>query len=153
MRVAWLPLLLAACSGGGGDPGPQGSDLSGFRVERLQVGATGFEAWIAETPAQRAQGLMNATMDQVAPLPDGTPRGMLFVFPGDLALSFWMRDTFIPLDLAYADATGTIVEVHALFPLDETPVVSGVPLRYAFEAPAGTFLANGIGIGSVIAVP
>lgn len=152
MRVAWIPLLLAACSGGG-DPVSGGADLSGFRVESHTVDAVTFEMWIAETVWERAQGLMNATTEQVAPLPDGTPRGMLFVFPSDIVLSFWMRDTYIPLDLAYADATGTIVEIHDLFPLDETPVVSSAPLRYALEAPAGTFLANGIGVGSVIAVP
>jgi uncharacterized membrane protein (UPF0127 family) len=152
MRAASLCLLLAACSGGGA-PAPAGADLSGFRVESLPVGAATFEAWIAETPAQRAQGLMNATMEQVAPLPDGTPRGMLFVFAGDVVLNFWMRDTYIPLDLAYADASGTIREVHDLFPLDETPVTSSAPMRYALEAPAGTFAAHGIGVGSVIVVP
>ena len=152
-----LPLLavLGACSGNGApapNGGAPGADLSGFPVTRLNVGAVEFELWIARSPAQQAQGLMNATASQLAPLPDGTPRGMLFAFSREQILSFFMRDTFVALDLAYARADGTIVEVFELIPLSEALVVSGQPAQYALEAPAGTFLAQGIGPGTVIDV-
>ena len=156
MRSAILCVVLAAAcsSGGNGEDPPQGgSDLSGFRIERLLVGAVEFEVWIAETAGQRAQGFMNATAEQTAPLPDGTSRGMLFTFPVESFLSFWMRDTFIPLDLAYANATGRILEVHSLIPLNETPVPASTPVQFALEAPAGTFASRGIGVGTVIDVP
>ena len=75
---------------------------------------------------------------------------MLFVFPNEAPRSFWMRDTYVALDLAYAKADGMIVEVHDLIPLDETPVASGEPVQYALEALSGTFAANGIAAGSAI---
>ncbi len=145
-------LVAAACSHGGGAP-PAGADLGGFGVARMAIGATGFEAYLATTPAQRSQGFMFATVDQAAPLGDGTPRGMLFVFAGDAFLGFFMRNTFLALDLAYATADGRIVEIHALTPLDERLVVASQPVRYAFEALAGTFADHGIGVGTVMAIP
>jgi uncharacterized membrane protein (UPF0127 family) len=142
-----VPLVLAACSGSQGAPG---ADLSGFPTARITVNGVEFEVFVATTVAQQAQGLMNAREGQLLPLGDGTPRGMLFVFPSERILSFWMRDTYVPLDLAYARADGSIAEVHDLVPLNETPVVSGEPVLYALEALSGTFAAHGIGVGSLI---
>jgi uncharacterized membrane protein (UPF0127 family) len=140
---------LAACGGGGGATPPAGG-LADFATARIAVDGVDFEVWVAETAAEHARGLQGATAADLQPLLDGTPRGMLFVFPIASRLGFWMRDTGVPLDLAYARADGTIVEVHALVPYDETPVVAGEPVVYALEAVAGTFLAQGIGPGSVI---
>ena len=153
-RLLAAAFALTACSSGG-DPAqqPPGSDLSGFAVERIDVGGVGIEAWIADEPFEQAQGFMNATAAQLAPLPDGTPRGMLFVFDRPRTLNFFMRDTFVPLDLAYAYADGTIFEVHELIPLDETPVPSSEPAQFVLEAVAGTFAAQGIGPGSRIRRP
>jgi len=156
VRTALLPLLLAAACGNSASTCsclPPGADLSGFRIERIAVDGLAIEAWLAETPAQQSQGLMNATEEQVAPLPDTTPRGMLFLFPAPAFLSFYMRDTYVALDLAYATADGTIVEVHDLVPLDLTPVLSGQPVQYALEVPAGTLQALGVGPGSVLTLP
>jgi hypothetical protein len=150
VRRALLPLLLSACSGGEGAPG---ADLSGFAKARITVGGTEFEVYLAETPAERQQGLMFATEGQLTPLLDGTPRGMLFVFPAEATLSFWMRDTGVPLDLAYAKADGTIVEIHDLVPFDETLVPSGEPVQYALETLSGTLAELGITPGSVIEPP
>jgi uncharacterized membrane protein (UPF0127 family) len=145
-------LLLGILSACGGE-GASGADLSGFPTARILVGGVEFEVYVATTLAQQAQGLMFATEEQLQPLLDGTPRGMLFVFSTEATRSFWMRDTYVPLDLAYARADGTIAEVHELVPLDETLVTSGEPVQYALEALDGTFLAHGIGPGTVIDVP
>jgi uncharacterized membrane protein (UPF0127 family) len=147
MRRLLLLFMLPACGGNGGAPG---ADLSGFPTARILVGGVEFEVWLATTLPQQQQGLMNATEEQLEPLGDGTPRGMLFVFPAEATRSFWMRDTHVPLDLAYATADGTIVEVHDLVPLDETLVPSGEPVQYALETLAGTFAAQGIAPGAVI---
>jgi uncharacterized membrane protein (UPF0127 family) len=151
-RVRWPLLLLffSACGGSGGGGAP-GADLSGFPTMRILVGGVEFEVWVATTFEEQAQGLMNATEDQLLPLPDGTPRGMLFVFPNEAIRSFWMKDTPTALDLAYAKADGTIVDVFDLLPYDETPVPSSEPIQYALEALAGTFAQNGIAPGSVLA--
>jgi uncharacterized membrane protein (UPF0127 family) len=154
-RFLALALLVAAgCGGGSGDGGDVGgSPLDDFATARIEVGGVAFEAWLAETGGQHRRGLMDATEDDLAPLEDGTPRGMLFLFDEDQLLSFFMRDTEVPLDLAYARADGRIVETHPLVPLDETLVVAREPVRYALEARRGTFAAHGIGVGDTLEVP
>jgi len=144
-HAALVALLMAACSGGGADaPYPD------LETATLRSGPIAYRVWIADTDATRAAGLMDATEADLAPLPDGTRRGMLFVFPVEQMVSFWMRDTEVALDLAYLDADGKILEVHALEPLDETPVPSSVPVRYALEVRAGDL---GVGVGDVIELP
>ena len=145
--------LSAACGGGEAPVAPAGADLSSFRTARIQVDGVPFEVWMAETAAQQMQGLMNATADQLAPLPDGAARGRLFVFPSEQVVSFFMRDTFVALDLAHFRADGSLVETHMLVPLDETPVVSGQAVRYALEVPAGTLADRGIAVGATLALP
>ena len=78
---------------------------------------------------------------------------MLFALAGEALRSFFMRDTFVPLDLAYATADGTIVAVLSLVPLDLTPVTSSQPVQFALEVPAGTLAAEGIGLGDVLVIP
>ena len=150
MRRLMVLVVLSACSG---SEGASGAELSGFPKARILVNGVEFEVYLATTPSQRAEGLMNATEDHLLPLPDGTPRGMLFIFPTEAVRSFWMRDTEVPLDLAYARADGTIFEIHQLVPLDETPVPSGEPMQYALEALEGTLAAEGITPGAVIDLP
>jgi uncharacterized membrane protein (UPF0127 family) len=153
MRTGFLALLLlAACSGSDGSP-PPGSDLSGFETARISINGTEIEVWLAKTAAQQQQGLMLATADQLEPLPDGTVRGMLFAFPSETFLSFWMRNTYIPLDLAYARSDRVIAETHALVPLDESLVTSGEPVQFALEVFSGTLAAEGIGVGDLIVIP
>lgn len=153
--------LLSGCGGAGGRPvvtnpnaqEPQGADLSGFDVARIQVDAVTLETWLAQTLVQQQQGLQDATEEQLAPAQDGTPRGMLFVFASPRLLSFWMQDTFVALDLAYIRADGTIASIHAMAPLDEGVVFSTEPVQYALEVPAGTLGALGLGVGSTLALP
>ena len=103
-----------------------------------------YLVWLAETPSEQARGLQGLTDEQLAPLPDGTERGMLFVFALDTEPEFWMRDTLVPLDLAFVRSDGSIAETHALEPLDETLVGPAEPVRYALEVRGGVFDARGI---------
>jgi len=152
MRTGFLALLLlAACSSG--ENGPPGSDLSGFETARISINGAEFEVWLAKTAAQQQQGLMFATAAQLDPLPDGTARGMLFVFSSERFLSFWMRNTYVPLDLAYARADGVIAETHDLVPLEETPVTAGEPVQFALEVFTGTLASKGVGVGDLIVIP
>jgi uncharacterized membrane protein (UPF0127 family) len=98
---------------------------------------------LARTDAERAQGLMNRKT-----LADG--RGMLFIFDRDQILSFWMKNTLIPLSIAFISADGRILEIRDMRPLDETAVRSGRSARYALEAPQGWFSRAGITAGDVV---
>jgi uncharacterized membrane protein (UPF0127 family) len=94
-------------------------------------------AEIARTAAERETGLMFRES-----LADG--EGMLFVFERDEALSFWMKNTLIPLSIAYISYNGRILEIHDMRPRDLTPVRSGRSARYALEVPQGWFGRAGI---------
>jgi uncharacterized protein len=86
----------------------------------------------ADTPTRRL-GLMHRTE-----LPPDA--GMLFVFPQDTDGGFWMKDTLIPLSIAFADAEGTVVAVLDMEPCEEDPCPSyrpGAPYRMALEVNQG----------------
>jgi uncharacterized membrane protein (UPF0127 family) len=97
-------------------------------------------AEIARTDAQRARGLMGRSS-----LKDG--EGMLFVFDRDQILSFWMKNTPLPLSIAYIAYDGRIMEIHDLKPHDTTTVPSRRSGRYALEVPQGWFDRVGVRIG------
>jgi len=95
---------------------------------------------VANTPEQREQGLMHRKE-----LKDGY--GMIFVFERDQIMSFWMKNTLIPLSIAYAAQDGRILEIHDMQPGDLTPVRSSRSARYALEVPQGWFDRAGIAPG------
>ena len=103
---------------------------------------------IADMDAERQTGLMGRTI-----LPEDT--GMLFVFEGEQTLSFWMRDTLIPLSIAYIDAQGRIVDIQDMQPLDDVPphYVSAEPARYALEVNQGFFEERGVMVGDTVELP
>jgi uncharacterized membrane protein (UPF0127 family) len=78
-------------------------------------------------------------------LKDG--EGMLFVFDRDKLASFWMKNTFIPLSIAYIKSDGSILEIHHMRPEDLSLVRSSLSVRYALEVPQGWFDRAGIGPG------
>lgn len=101
---------------------------------------------VAATPQQRQQGLMwRQALD-----PDW---GMLFLFPGDSGGGFWMRNTYVPLDIAYIGADGTVQEIRAARPLDETVLTPSKPYRYVLEVNQGWFQQHGLGVGSKVTLP
>src|SRR5215510_5696977 len=94
-------------------------------------------AEIARSPAQREQGLMHRKE-----LKDGD--GMLFIFERDQILSFWMKNTLIPLSIAFIAQDGRLLEIYDMEPGDLTPVSSSRSARYALEVPQGWF--NRVGV-------
>ena len=78
-------------------------------------------------------------------------QGMLFVFESTRILSFWMRNTFIPLDIAFIDDAGKIVDIQRMEPLDESKsYTSAAPALYALEVNAGWFAKNTIKVGGMV---
>lgn len=112
----------------------------------LAVGGAAFRVELAVTPEQRRQGLMYR--DRL-----GEREGMLFVFEEERMLSFWMRNTSLPLSIAFIDARGVIVHLADLVPWSERPVSSRVPARYALEVNRGAFERAGVALGDVVALP
>lgn len=107
-------------------------------LARIKVG--GVEVWVevAQTPETLEQGLMFREA-----LPEN--QGMLFVYPYEQILSFWMRNTFMPLDIAFIDRNGVIVSIQQMEPLDEERrYLSPVPVQYALEMNRGWFERNGV---------
>ena len=111
-------------------------------------GQVRFSVEIADDVAERAQGLMfRESMPRMA--------GMLFLYQDPEPLSFWMRNTLIPLDLLFIDETGTVVTIHEnAIPLDETPISGGDdPLLAVLEINGGMSRQLGIKVGSELRHP
>ena len=145
---------LGGCNTNSGDQ-QEGSDLDSMSATNLSIGETEFRVWVANTSKQRNKGLMFVKAEQMQSLEDGTERGMLFVFEQEQHLNFWMKDTIIPLDIAYARSDGTIVKIYTMTPLDTrfNQYPSGEPARVALEVNAGVFAAKGISEGDKIEIP
>ena len=109
-------------------------------IETLDGKNIKIEAEIARTHEQRQQGLMHR--DNLA---DG--KGMIFVFEQDQMLSFWMKDTKIPLSIAFISSDGIIIEIRDMQPFDLSPVQSSRSARFALEVPQSWFSRVGISPG------
>ncbi len=101
---------------------------------------------IADTPASRARGLMfRQSLPEFA--------GMLFVFSGDHQNGFWMKDTSIPLDIAYLAGDGTVLEIVQGEPYSLEILRPSQPYRYALELNGGWFECYGFGPGDQVDIP
>ena len=99
------------------------------------------EAEIAADVDSRAEGLMWRES-----VPAGC--GMIFIYPRDERMSFWMKNTSVPLSIAFIDSRGVLREILDMQPFDLTPVKSSGYRRFALEVPQGWFAENGIRAGS-----
>jgi uncharacterized membrane protein (UPF0127 family) len=115
-------------------PGP----LASIAIDTVELDGQELLVAIADTPDLRRQGLMN--------VPDLLDLdGMLFIFGDDSSGGFWMKDTLIPLDIAFFDASGAFVDGFAMEPCttDDCPTYRpGGPYRYALEMAAGDMPAD-----------
>lgn len=130
-------------------------DLDKLGTVRLSIKQKAFELWIADDVSEQTQGLMFVTAERMAPLTDGTERGMIFAFDHEQVLNFWMRNTIIPLDIAYLDSDGVVVATYTMAPLDERPgqYPSGSPAQYAIEVNAGVWGRIRLRPGDTIEIP
>jgi uncharacterized membrane protein (UPF0127 family) len=107
---------------------------------KVSINSKQLNLRIACTREQLTKGLMN-----VRDLPDNT--GMLFVFRDEQNLTFWAKDTYIPIDIAYLNNILEIVDINTLKPLDETIIASRRPASYALEVSAGWFSKHNVKVG------
>ncbi|MEX0825762.1 MAG: DUF192 domain-containing protein [Acidimicrobiia bacterium] len=109
--------------------------LDAFEHQTIVVSGDEWEVAVATDRDQRAQGLMGVT-------DLGGLDGMLFVWDADVASAFVMRDTLLPLDIAFFAADGTLVDLLRMEPCVAEPCERYQPsgsYRYALEAPRGAF--------------
>lgn len=114
-----------------------------FPTTTLQIGAHTLTAEVADDGEERALGLMYR--DTL-----GQDDGMLFVYPDRAPRSFWMKNTRIPLSVAFLDDDGTILEISDLKPMDDRSVSSVAAARYALEVNQGWFGKKGVVVGEKV---
>jgi len=115
-------------------------------IERDGQKVAVVKAEIAGTQEERNNGLMFRKK-----LPDG--EGMLFVFEYDHVLSFWMKNTYIPLSIAFIAYDGRIIDIKDMYPHDTSSVLSSRSARYALEVPQGWFSRAGARTGDIVKIP
>ena len=101
---------------------------------------------IADTPEARSTGLMHRESL-------GEDRGMLFLWPEETTTGFWMRNTLIPLSIAFISREGVVIDIQDMEPLDETLHYAPLPYLYAVELNRGWYEEKGIGVGDEVEVP
>ena len=129
---------------GGGRERVEGFGQIAYRVNALASARRC--ALLAENDQQRARGLMQRT-DLAG------HDGMLFVFPQEHQPSFFMKDTLIPLSVAFIDSEGYIVDIQDMQPLDLTQHRPPKPAKYALEVNQGFFEERGIQVGNRVDLP
>ncbi|MCB2071007.1 MAG: DUF192 domain-containing protein [Ottowia sp.] len=112
-------------------------------VAELSTGMHRIEAEVAASFESRAIGLMNRS--QMPP-----QRGMLFIFTAEATHCMWMRNTLLPLSVAFLDGEGRIINIEQMQPRTEDNHCAARPARYALEMNLGWFAARGLKPGARI---
>ena len=133
LLICGMLVLFVSCS-------PNGTYID------LRIADKTISVEIADSDHLRSLGLMNRKSL-------GRDKGMLFIFDEEKKLSFWMKNTHIPLSIAYISKNGEIKEIYHMQPLNENPVKSTRLVMYALEMNRGWFEENGISVGDQIIIP
>jgi len=125
--------------------------LAAAELQPLEIASKGrvhvFAVEMASTPVEQAKGLMDRRE-----LPEG--QGMLFDFHHEQLTSFWMKNTYIPLDMIFIRGDGRILRIaENTVPLSEALIPSGGPVRAVLEVSGGTAKKLGIAPGDRVAHP
>jgi len=112
----------------------------------IRVGETPLLVEVADSNETRQKGMMFRPKL-------GPDEAMLFVFPREDMLAFWMKNTLADLDLAYIAADGRITEIEHMTALNLDSVYTREPTKCALETPSGWFEAHGIRVGAKVTIP
>jgi uncharacterized membrane protein (UPF0127 family) len=144
-----VSLVTARCAGEASTPDDNATSSDGtstLTIETSNGQNIEVEVEIADNEAERMKGLMERT--ELA-----ENAGMLFVFEEEQPRSFWMKNTLIPLSIAYIDAEERIIDTQDMQPLDETVHRSAGPAMYALEVNQGFFEERGVEVGDTVELP
>ena len=140
-EIALATFILALASGPAGAAGEQTVEIAS------KTGVHIFSVEVVDNDADRAKGLMYRKE-----LPEG--RGMLFDFHRDQEVSFWMQNTYIPLDMIFIRGDGQILRIEEnTVPLSTRMIPSRGPVRAVLEVIGGTSRKLGIAPGDRVASP
>jgi len=129
-----LLLLVSACRSG------EKSDLP---IAHLKIDGHEVVAEVANKPVTRESGLMfRKDMDW--------DHGMVFVFPDIEVRAFWMKNTILPLSIAYMDGKGVILNILEMPPETENTFFSAGQAKYALEMNTGWYAKNGVKPGDLV---
>ena len=152
LALSLLLALAVACGGaGGGDgKGADGGDGTLPTATITLIDRDGRRAEltveVARSAAERSRGLM--FREELA-----EERGMLFVYQRETRAGFWMKNTTIPLSIAFIASDGTILETQDMEPLSKTLHRPAQVYRYALEVNKGAFGRHGLGPGDRVEIP
>src|SRR5688572_3612297 len=138
LRRGLLALALATAAATWAQDQPQN-----LAATTLKVGMHNIRAQLAITPMQRQIGLMHRRE-----MP--SHEGMLFVFDEPSQQCFWMRNTFIPLSIAFLADDGTVVNLADMKPQSDDSHCSAKPVRFVLEMNQGWFAKRGVKPGTRI---
>ena len=135
-----LALLAAACARPGTAGAPPPKTVNDWFA--VKVGGAAVQMQLAVYPGEMEHGLMGRR-------DLGPDQGMLFVYSTPTAMSFWMQNTPLPLDIGFFGADGELQEVYPMYPFDETTIRSrSTRLQFALEMNQGWYRAHGIRLGA-----
>jgi uncharacterized membrane protein (UPF0127 family) len=122
---------------------PASAAPAALSTRTLTIHGAKLTVEVAATPQSRETGLMNRF---------SLPRdhGMLFVFEASEPRAFWMKNTYVPLSIAFVDSTGRILNIEDMRPRDESSHWSRGPAMYAIEVRQGWFAEKGIQPGDAV---
>jgi uncharacterized membrane protein (UPF0127 family) len=131
--------------------------LDTLSTTELTIAGHTFRVWLAQDWMPRAAGAARTPIEEglmfVPPEEIADDQGMLFVFDDERVRGFWMLNTITPLDIAYARADGTIVEITQMPPQTLRTFSSIEPAMFALEVKQGTFAQLGIEVGDAMNIP
>jgi uncharacterized membrane protein (UPF0127 family) len=122
--------------------------LSELSKTTLTFGKKSIKAFVMDNGLKRQEGMMFLKKTDVP-----QNHGFLFVFDRPQPLSFWMKNTLIPLDIAYLDANGKVLNTEVMTPMNEQGVPSKGNAKYALEMVQGSFKKLGIKAGIKFTIP
>lgn len=138
--IITLFLLLTGCSN---RQSVSNSPLCHYNQINLVINNHLLTTEVACSNEKRSYGLMNRNT-----IPEDT--GMIFFFSHPAKQAFWMKDTLIPLSIAFVDEHWTIIDIREMKALDETPVISNGKALYAIEANQNWFSNRSIKVGDQV---
>ena len=141
----WIRFWLWACLGLASAQAQEGPQLDLMRV-KLQAGMYQIDAQVAQTPQQRAIGLMNRRE-----MP--AHEGMLFIFEQPSIQCFWMKNTLLPLTAAFVADDGTIVNLADMAPQSTQSHCATKPVRFVLEMHQGWFAKKNMAAGFKLSGP